>query len=239
MKKDDPDGVGYWLYHVRTGMKGKERWVRSEDIHRFRDKRSKVGRPASGMAYKVRRAIWRTLVSSNLSSAFRGYGHRTPGRKEVISLRLPDLSLAVFELLEAHFPFTEEYVHVLTAWSKLKNVNWFESHDVRPLLYAERQDQVAFLKHVSDTSWKAVIAGLLEGRYAGLPAMLNDAEQKKQNDNSLLLLNGQLTSNVEIPVQASELAAACTHCKVKAWSYCRPDEFGFAKCGICGLVIET
>lgn len=239
MKKDDPDGVGFWLYHVRTGTKGKERWVRSEDIHRFRDKQSKVGRPASGMAYKVRRAIWRTLVSSNLSSAFKDYGHRTPGRKEVISLRLPDLSLAVFELLEAHFPFTEEYVHVLTAWSKLKNVDWFESHDVRPLLYAERQDQLAFLKHVSETSWKAVIAGLLEGRYADLPLPLSNAQQKEEKEKNSLILNGKLTTNVEIPAQASELTDACTHCRVKAWIYCKPDEFGFAKCGVCGLVIET
>ena len=239
MKKNDPEGVGYWLYHVRTGMKGKERWVRSEDIHRFREKRSKVGRPASGTAYKVRRAIWKTLVSSNLSSAFRAYGHRTPGRKEVISLRLPDLSLAVFELLEAHFPFTDEYIHVLTAWSKLKNVHGFESHDVRPLLYAERQDQLAFLKHVAETSWKAVIAGLLEGRYADQTVMLNNTRQKEENGMSSLILNGQLKTNVVIPVQASELAAACTYCKVKAWNYCKPDEFGFAKCGICGLVIET
>ena len=152
-EKNDPEGVGYWLYHVRTGMKGKsDGFALKTSIGS--EKTEQVGRPASGTAYKVRRAIWKTLVSSNLSSAFRAYGHRTPGRKEVISLRLPDLSLAVFELLEAHFPFTDEYIHVLTAWSKLKNVHGFGVYDVRPLLYAERQDQLAFLKHVAETSWK-------------------------------------------------------------------------------------
>jgi hypothetical protein len=238
MKKNDPNGVGFWLYHVRTGMKGKERWVRSEDLHRFRDKQSNVGRPASGRAYKVRRAIWRTLVSSNLSSALKHYGHRAPGRKEVVSLRLPDLSLAVFELLKAHFPFTEEHLHVLTAWSKLKNVNWFESHDVRPLLYAERRDQLAFLKHVSETSWKAVLAGLLEGRYADQTVVSNDVGQMEENENNSLLLNGQLGSNVIIPKHAFEWADTCTHCKAKAWTYCKPHEYGFAKCGVCGLVID-
>jgi hypothetical protein len=239
MKKDDPEGVGFWLYHVRTGMKGKERWVRSEDIHRFRDKQSKVGRPASGTAYKVRRAIWRTLASSNLSSAFRHYGHRTPGRKEVVSLRLPDLSLAVFELLKAHFPFNEEHVHVLIAWSKLKNISWFESHDVNPLLYAERTEQLAFLKHVSDTSWKAVLAGLIEGRYADQTVVLSNVQQTEENENGLLLLNGHLGNNITIPEYRSELSEACTHCKSKAWTYCKPNEFGFARCGDCGLVIDV
>jgi hypothetical protein len=239
MKKDDPEGVGFWLYHVRTGMKGKERWVRSEDIHRFRDKQSKVGRPASGTAYKVRRAIWRTLASSNLSSAFRHYGHRTPGRKEVVSLRLPDLSLAVFELLKAHFPFNEEHVHVLIAWSKLKNISWFESHDVNPLLYAERTEQLAFLKHVSDTSWKAVLAGLIEGRYADQTVVLSNVQQTEENENGLLLLNGHLGNNITIPEYRSELSEACIHCKSKAWTYCKPNEFGFARCGDCGLVIDV
>ena len=64
-------------------------------------------------------------------------------------------------------------------------------------------------------------------------------QEKEEKEKNSLILNGKLTTNVEIPAQASELTDACIHCRVKAWIYCKPDEFGFAKCGVCGLVIET
>lgn len=238
-KADDPAGLGYWTYHVRTRKSGPGKYVRGERLHRFRKPKSKVGRPPSGYAYKLRREIWRVFATdSSISSLFPVQkDSKKVGKSIKVSIRLPNLELALYEFLVKFFNFEKKNLPILQLWADYKDLEQYNSGNIATLIYADKADQQAFLWKLCHKYWKAVLIDLVERNVRFFHNIFYDSDKvNSKNLNSLEHVS--LSSSVLIAVYSSETSKPCTGCGQFDWFYPVALDEQSAFCNVCGLTLE-
>ena len=238
-KADDPAGVGYWTYHVRTGKTGPGKYVKGERLHRFRKPKSKVGRPPSGGAYKLRREIWRVFASdSSIGSLFPiQKDSKKVGKRVKVSIRLPNLELALYEFLVKFFNFEKKNLSILQHWADYKDLGEYNGEDISALIYADKEDRQAFLWKLCQKYWKAVLIDLVERNLGYFHNIFYDSDKvRSKNLNSLDSVS--LSSSILIAVYNSETSKPCVGCGQFDWFYPNALDEQSAFCNVCGLTLE-
>lgn len=238
-KANDPEGVGYWTYHVRTGKSGPGRYVRGENLHRFRKPKDKVGRPPSGDAYKFRREIWRVFASdSSINSLFPiQKDSKKVGKRIKVPIRLPNLELALYELLVKFFTFEKKNLPLLQLWADYKDLAQYNSKDISNLFYADKADQQAFLWKLCHKYWKAVLVDLVERNLRHFHNIFRDSDEiKSRNLNSLESVS--LSTSIRNLCYDFETSKPCSGCGQFDWSHSDTRDGQDAFCRVCGLTLE-
>ena len=229
-KNKSETGEAHFVFYVRT-PKGNSKYVDYETLKRYRTPKSKVGRPPSGFSYKLRREVWRALENPEYTIKLlknRKMFEKDREKTKSISVRLPDLSLALKELLREFLipKINSSDYHILDKWVKYRDVNLdLQERDVI-LEYSSSKDLELLIDIVAERQWKAILTRIVELR------VLDKASKgKKSNPDNEINIVECIDVEIDDPTQFS-----CNECNSFNWEYDHVKNKKY--CGNCGIEVE-
>jgi hypothetical protein len=221
-------GKGYYKYHVRT-PKGKEIYVDIKNLERYRTPKKNVGRRPGGMAYKLRREVWRALEGIEYTTSLlrdKELFEKSRAKTRRVSIILPDLTLALLQFLKMDLikNLKDSEHFILEKWKEYRDVRTHFFQDNLKIKDLKPHELDKFLEVVTEKHWKAIVARLVELR------ILKDKQQGKisSNKDSIQIF--------EVKIVDDPTDFKCQECQSFDWTY--DLEKGEICCGRCGLVVE-
>ena len=228
-KHNSKTGKAQFLFYVRT-PKGKSKYVDIHTLKRYRDPKSKIGRPPSGMAYKLRREAWRALENPKFTVKLlknKELFEQERGKTKPISIRLPDLSLALKELLFEEFinKLEPSDYHILDKWNKYRDVNQDILERGLILQYSIPNELGLFIEIVTENQWKAILARMIEIR-----VLDKHAREISSKNKTEINIFETTVYEIDDPTQFS-----CKECGSLNWKFEHKENIKY--CGNCGVVV--
>ena len=221
-------GKGYWEFYVRKGRR-KGIYVRRDNLERYRKIKQNVGRRPGGMAYKLRREVWKALENSEYTTAQlrdKELFERNRGKKKSISIRLPDLSLALLQFLKSDLikKLKVSELFILEKWKEYRDVKNHFFQDNMKIEDLEGEELDKFLEVVTEKHWKAIVTSLVE---------LRILKNKQQGEIST---DKDSIHRFEDKIVDDPTDFKCQECESFDWAYDKVKSETI--CGRCGLVVD-
>ena len=192
-KKENNGGEkGEWYYRYRTPKKTV--WIASSK--RTNEQKGKAGRKSSGLAYKVRREVWRSLAAHEgyIGKLLKGSHTFTKERKPMhkVSLRIPNLSKAIEEIIiEEIWPHLGIHTErIVNEWFQINGLKTFlQKHGVDEEIrekfskgILEKDERNKIIALICQKNWRAILARWIELRvFSKQPLAGKDAMAKYAN----------------------------------------------------------
>ena len=241
-KNNSSTGKGHWVKKVRTPQKKHSKSIPYSKL--TAEQKGAPGRKPGGMAYKIRREIWKLfsspklvlilLQNEDLSTIERGPIFKT-GKSTGKSIPTPHLETALREMIERDIwpELGNHKMRIAKWWCNHRNVKRFLDAEERLLFMngmLERDEESRIIHLICNKLWRVILTNWLELKIHSE----NFVKEAETVDSIYKKLN--FTDDLEKGVY-EKIIEQCDRCECLLWI--REQDEKEIWCGTCGLVIGS
>jgi len=241
-KENSNTGKGYWAKRIRAPKKKYWKWVPYSELKS--EQMGAPGRKPGGMAYKIRREIWKLLTSpgiilnllknEDLNNIERGPIYRTKGGSDGVSVPTPHLETALREMIENDIwpKLGSHKMRIAKKWCEHRNIKRFLDLEEREAFIEgklDSEDELKIIRFICEKSWHVILINWLELKIY--------SEHLVKDRESMYSIYAKQYTNVDSDEGDYEkVIVQDDRCDCLYWIRVEDHEKGEIWCGHCGLV---